>query len=205
MTGEQPNKFKYDANILGYAQVAAEYLNQGTEEGVALAGKSLELILKDIRKTQELPNWMTAHLADPEEMHKTIKSQLEDYNEFKGKQTIGDLTKQYSNDISRYLGNNTEVAKNVLEGFKDEKYTDMLKKMGKAKYILDGKKNFGIGSDEDVAGAEKTIKKYSNIIKTFTRLERQYLKRFRDRVEDEIIKEEFNEMYPKPEELAEAA
>ncbi len=197
---EAKNKFNYDANILGYANVAAEYLNQGTEEGMAFAGKSLELIMKDVDKDKVLPSWIKNTLTNPEVVHKTIESQLTDYNEFKGKQTVNDLIGQYSNDISKYLGDNAESAKKELESFKDEKYSDILKKVGKAKYLLDGKKKFGIGSDEDIAGAEKIVKKYSNLIQTFGILEKQYFAKFRARVEDEVVKDVFKEMYKPKEE-----
>ncbi|MFA5070873.1 MAG: hypothetical protein WC511_00705 [Candidatus Pacearchaeota archaeon] len=195
------NKFNYDANILGYAQVAEEYLSQGTREGVALAGKALELILKDVEKSQVLPSWIKSTLTNPEVIHKTIESQLSDYSEFKGKQTVGDLIGQYSNDISKYLGDNAEAAKKELESFKDEKYSSILKKIKTAKDMLALKKDGSDKiSDEDAAGAEKTIKKYKNLTSTFSMLEGLYLSKFKARVEEEVVKENFKEMYKPKEE-----
>jgi hypothetical protein len=190
-------KSNYNPNILGYAQVAAEYLNQGTDEGVKLAKKSLELILKDIGK---LEPWVNDVLTNPEVIPKTIEAQLASYNEFKGKQTVNDLIGQYSADISKYIGDNAEAAKKELEGFKDEKYSDIIKKVGKSKYIIDGNKKFGIGSEEDVASAKKTMEKYQKVIQTFGMLERQYLSKFKTRVEDEVVKESLKEMYKPKEE-----
>lgn len=198
---DDKNKFNYDANILGYAQVAAEYLSQGTQEGVALAGKSLELILKDVEKSQVLPSWIKSTLINPEVIHKTIESQLSDYNEFKGKQTVGDLIGQYSNDISKYLGDNAEAAKKELESFKDEKYSSILKKIKTAKDMLALKKDGSDKiSDEDTAGAEKTINKYKKLTSTFSMLEGLYLSKFKARVEEEVVKENFKEMYKPKEE-----
>lgn len=198
---EDKNKFKYDANILGYAQVAAEYLNQGTEQGVAFARKSLELILKDVDKDKVLPSWIKSTLTNPEVIHKTIESQLSDYNEFKGKQTVGDLIGQYSNDISKYLGDNAETAKKELEGFKDEKYSSILKKVKTAKDMLALKKDGSDKiSDEDATGAEKTIKKYEKLTSTFNMLEGLSFSKFKVKVEEELYKDALKEMYKPKEE-----
>jgi hypothetical protein len=198
---DDKNKFNYDANILGYAQVAEEYLSQGTREGVALAGKSLELILKDVDKDKVLPSWIKSTLTNPEVIHKTIESQLSDYNEFKGKQTVGDLIGQYSNDISKYLGDSAEAAKKELEGFKDEKYSNILKKVKTAKDMLALKKDGSDKiSDEDAAGAEKTIKKYEKLTATFNMLEGLYLSKFKAKVEEESVKDVLKEMYKPKEE-----
>jgi hypothetical protein len=195
--GDKKPELKYDWNILGYAQVAEEYLSQGTNEGVALAKKSLELILKDAKISDPA---LVHTVTDPEVIHKTIENQLNLYNQFKEDQTVSNLIGQYSADISKYLGENAKVAKKELEGFKDEKYSDIIKKFGKSKHIIDGNKKFGLGSEEDVASAKKTMEKYQKVIQTFGMLERQYLSKFKARVEDEVVKESLKEMYKPKEE-----
>jgi hypothetical protein len=201
--GDKKPELKYDWNILGYAQVAAEYLNQGTDEGVNFAQKSLELILRDAKISDPA---LIKTVTDPEVIHKTIENYLTVYRQFKVDQTVGDLITQYSNDISKYLGESAEGAKKELEGFKDEKYSDIIKKIDDSNDILKMKKkdNKRIKiSDEDVSGAEKTMKKYQKLIQTFSKIERLYLSEFRLKVEKEDAKDSLKEMYKPQEEQEE--
>jgi len=194
---EKLPELKYDWNLLGNALVAAKYL-QGGEKGVPFAKKSLELILSDA-KIQD--PWIVKTVTDPEVLNKTIDSQLETYEQYKGEQTVGDLLNYYSNDISKYLGNSAKVAHEELERFKKEKYSNILKKIEKANYIIKGKK-YDRSSDKEVEAAEKTIEKYQKVPLTFSLLEGLYQGKFRTRVEEEVTKEGLRELY-KPKESEE--
>ena len=199
--GDKKPELKYDWNILGYAQVAAEYLNQGTDEGVNLAQRSLELILRDAKISDPA---LIRTVTDPEVIHKTIENQLGVYSQFKGDQTIGNLIERYSNDISKYLGDYAEYANKELEGFKDEKYSDIIKKIDDSNDVLKMKeKNNKIIkiSDEEIESAKKTIEKYHKLIQTLGRAEKIYLSKFKTRVLEEEATESLKEMYkPKEEE-----
>src|SRR3990172_5471309 len=94
-------KLNYDWNLLGNARIAGEYLEQG-EQGVPFAKKGLELILGDAKIVDP---WVVQTVTDPEVIHKTITNQLRAYNQYKGRQAVGDMVVRYSGDISKYLGN----------------------------------------------------------------------------------------------------
>lgn len=196
MENEQPT-LNYDWNLLGNAQVAQQYLAQG-KEGVPFAKKSLELILSDANIKDP---WIVQTVTDPEILRKTIENQLETYQQYKGNQTVGDLLDYYSNDISKYLGDNAEIANEELARFTKEKYSDILKKIEEAKYIIKGKE-YGRSSDKEIEAAKKTIEKYQKVPLTFNLLERLYSGRFGTRVEEEVAKDHFKELY-KPKESEE--
>lgn len=187
---EKLPELKYDWNLLGNARIAAEYL-KGGEKGLPFVKKSLELILKDA-KIQD--PWILQTLTDPEVINKTINSQLESYGQYKGEQTVGDLLKYYSTDMSKYLGGNAEIALKELSKFKREKYSDIVKKIEKEEYIIEGKE-FGRSSDEEVKAAKKTIEKYQKASLTFNLLEGLSLGKFRMRVEEEVTKDGLRELY----------
>lgn len=197
MENERQPTLNYDWNLLGNAQVAQQYLAQG-KEGVPFAKKSLELILSDAEIGDP---WIVQTVTDPEVLNKTIKNQLETYGQYKGDQTIGDLLDYYSKDISNYLGNSARVASEELARFKKEKYSDIIKKLDKARYIIKGKE-YNRSSDKEVKVAEKTIEKYQKIPLTFNLLEGSYLGRFRTKVEEEVTKDGLRELY-KPKESKE--
>ena len=196
MENKQPT-LSYDWNLLGNAQVAQQYLAQG-KEGVPFAKKSLELILSDAEIRDP---WIVQTVTDPEVLNKTIKNQLETYGQYKGDQTIGDLLNYYSKDISKYLGNSAKVASEELKKFRKEKYSDIIKKINKSNYIIEGKK-YDRSSDKEVEVAEKTIEKYQKVPLTFNLLEGLYFGRFRTRVEEEVTKDGLRELY-KPKESKE--
>jgi len=192
-TEEKKPNLNYDWYLLGCADIAKQYLKQG-EEGIPLAQKSLELMLKDAKIFDP---WIVNTVTDPKVIPKTIENQLQTYNQFRADQTVEDLIGRYDEDISRYLGENAGNVANDLGEFMGEKYNDIVKKVGEAKYILDGKKKFNRGSDEEVEEAEKTMEKYQKVIATIQMLEGQRLSKFRMRVEEEVVKENFQELYKK--------
>lgn len=194
---EKLPELNYDWNLLGNALVAAKYL-QGGEKGVPFAKKSLELILSDA-KIQD--SWIVKTVTDPEVLNKTIDSQLETYEQYKGEQTVGDLLNYYSNDISKYLGNSVKVAHEELKRFKKEKYSDIVKKIEEEKYIIKGKE-FGRSSDKEVEAAKKILEKYNKVSLTFNLLEGLSLGKFGMRVEEEVTKDGLRELY-KPKESKE--
>lgn len=189
MENEKPT-LNYDWNLLGNARVAQQYLAQG-KEGVPFAKKSLELILSDAKIND---SWIVQTVTDPEVLRKTIENQLETYQQYKGDQTIGDLLNYYSNDISKYLGSNEKIALKELSSFKKEKYSDILKKIEEAKYIIKGKE-YGRSSDKEIEAAKRTIEKYQKVSLTFNLLEGLYSGRFGTRVEEEVAKDSFKELY----------
>jgi hypothetical protein len=145
LTPEEKPNLSYDWNLLGYAQVAQEYFNKGSEEGMHLAKKSLELILKDAKVDDP---WIVNTVTDPKVLSKTIESQLETYNQFQKDQIVGDILDYYGADLDNYIDGGVSKAKQDLKGFVNEKYTDVISKINKAQHILKGKKEHDIGSDE---------------------------------------------------------
>ena len=183
-------QLSYDWNLLGNAQIAGQYLEQG-EAGMPFARKSLELILKDANIQDP---WIVRTVTDPEVLYKTIESQLRTYSQFKENQTVKEIINFYSGDIQKYLGNNTETAIKELSKFSDKKYSDILKEIEKLKYIIDGKK-YGRSSEEEVEESKKAIEKYQNVARTFGILETLSSGRFRTRVEEEMTKDTLKIMY----------
>jgi hypothetical protein len=192
------SELKYDYRILANASVAASYLKQG-EQGLPYAKKSLELILKDAKITDP---WVRKTVTDPAVMQKALKSQLETYSECAEKETVGDLLTPYENDLKKYLGDNFQAYQTDLESLKDEKFSDIGKQIERADYIIKGNKKHKLFSDEEVKGAEGTINKYQRIIAAIQTLQERDLTKFKRKVEDAVLSDEFAELY-KPEEKEE--
>jgi hypothetical protein len=191
---ELPN-LSYDWNLLGNANVAGEYLKKG-RDGVPYTQKSLELILKDANISDP---WIINTVTDPEVVRKTVANQLETYNQFKERQTIGDLTTYYSTDLSKYLGDNSKYAHDELGGFAKEKLSDILRNIEEADYIIKGGK-LGKNSAEEVEAAEKAKEKYEKVAHTFDILQGLHYGKFRTRVEEGVAVDVLNDMYsPKKE------
>jgi hypothetical protein len=179
----------YDWNNLKYAEVAGQYLEQLGEKGLPYAKKSLEIILEDCEIKDP---WIVKTVTDPNVLAKTIQSQLETYNQCRGEQTVGDLL-QYQ-EIEKYLGGNMKNAEVELNPFLGENYENIIKKVAKAKYIIEGKEH-DISSDKDVEDAKRIMKKYEKLIVTMDLLEQKKTSEFRNRVEDGVIKDSLKKLY----------
>jgi len=200
--GDNLPKLSYDWNMLAPIQVVAQHLSQG-EDGIPYAQKSLELILKDTKNNDPAINNV---LKDPEVLPKIFKSYNDTYNQFRSEQTVGGFLKYHGNDLTKYLGEDSERVPEELAPFMNMKYSDLGKKIGELKYIIDGKK-YGKTSDDEVKVAEEEMAKYQKVTQTLSRLEAPVLARFNVRVEEELSKDVLGALYPKPktEEQAEAA
>ncbi len=186
----------YDWNKLELAQVAQSYLKTGDENGMPLAKKSLELMLEDIGAEPVSRGILT----DPEVAGKTINNYLREYSVHKADQTIKDFIAYHGKNIEKYVAENTPQFQEELAPFMDKKYGDILMENEKAKHILKGKEEYGLGSDKDVEDAKKTVEKYEKVITTITMLEGRKLTQLRNRVEDEVTKNNFKMLYaPKKE------
>jgi hypothetical protein len=180
----------YDWNLLGNAAVAFDYLKRG-KEGVPYVQKSLEYILKDANIKDP---WIVQTVTDPEVLRKTIANQLSTYNQFKEKQTIGDLITYYNDDLTKYLGDNFENANKELSGFSNLKMSEILREIDEANYIIKGGK-LGKSTKEQVEEAEKIAEKYEKITNTFEILQSLRYGKFRTRVEEGVATEALNQMY----------
>ena len=191
---ELPN-LSYDWNLLGNANVAQEYLKRG-RDGVPYTQKSLELILSDANIQDP---WIINTVTDPEVVRKTVANQLETYNQFKERQTIGDLITYYNTDLSKYLGDNFESTNKELGTFAKMKYADLEREIEEADYIIKGGK-LGKNSDEEVEDAEKNKEKFGKVVHTFGILQGLHYGKFRTRVEEGVAVDVLNEMHsPKKE------
>jgi hypothetical protein len=180
----------YDWNLLGYAAVAGEYLKKG-KNGVPYTQKSLEYILGDAKINDP---WIVETVTDPEVLRKTVENQLNLYNKFKARQTIGDLTAYYNTDLSKYLGNNFESANAELGEFAGEKHADIERKISEADYVIEGGK-LGKSSDEEVVKAKEIKEKYEKVTNTFDILQGMRYGKFRTRVEEGMAIDVLNSMY----------
>lgn len=187
---ENSSNLSYDWNLLGYAAVAGDYLKRG-REGVPYAQKSLEYILKDANIKDP---WIVQTVTDPEVLRKTIANQLTTYNQFKEKQTIGELTDYYNGDLVKYLGGNFENAHKELSGFSNLKMSEILRKIEEAEYTIKGGK-IGKSTKEQVEEAEKVVAKYEKVTNTFDILQSLHYGKFRTRVEEGVATEALNQMY----------
>jgi len=190
-----PETLGYNPLDLMYAQVAGEYLNQGTEEGVALAQKSLEKILEK----RNLENWNSKTVQDPNIIQKTIKNQLDDYNAYKSNQTIGELIKYNGKSLDKYVEGGSQRVQEELSEFVDMKYGDVEKEIAIAKYIIDGEK-LGVRSKEEVEKAKEKIQKYQKVALTIEMASQRDLSKFKSEVEDnageDSLKKVIKELYP---------
>ena len=91
------DNFPYDYKLLANAQVAAQLLKEGGKKGSQLAGKALEMILRDTKMCD--PATLKV-LTDPEVVRKTIESQLSSYQKCRGEETIAELINCYEGDLS---------------------------------------------------------------------------------------------------------
>lgn len=180
----------YDWNLLGNAVIAFDYLKRG-KEGVPYVQKSLEYILKDANIKDP---WIVQTVTDPEVLRKTISNQLATYNQFKEKQTIGELTAYYNNDLTKYLGNNFENANKELSNFSSLKMSEILRKIEEAEYTIKGGK-IGKSTKEQVEEAEKVVAKYEKVTNTFDILQSLHYGKFRTRVEEGVATDALNQMY----------
>lgn len=189
---EKKSGLAYDFNILGYSQIAAQYLKKGD---MASAGKSLELIAKDAKVSDP---WMQAILANPKSTEIAIQSAMQTYAQFSQKQTVGDLLSYYSNDISKYIDGGIERAQEDLKGFTGTEYSKIMREYLKAERVQEG-----LDSKEDVEKAKKTLEKYSTVMSTIDMAQSLRASEFELRVKKEVMKDSFKEMYPKREEKKE--
>lgn len=191
----------YDWNKLELAQAAASYLQKGDENLVPLAKKSLELLLENIGHTD---SWLGQTVKEAP-LGKAINNCLTEYATHKSDQTIKDYLQYHDETIEKYVGENASVLQDELASFMDMKYGDVAKEVEKAKYILKGKEEHNLGSDEEVEKAEKTIKKYKKLTSTINMLESKKISELKNRVEDEVYKDNFKVLYTKQEEREEYA
>jgi len=180
----------YDWNLLGYAAVAGDYLKKG-RDGVPYTQKSLEYILSDANIRDP---WIVETVTDPEVLRKTVANQLNLYNKFKERQTIGDLTAYYNTDLSKYLGDNFENANKELSGFSNLKMSEILRKIEEAEYTIKGGK-IEKSTKEQVEEAEKVVVKYEKVTNTFDILQSLKFGKFRTRVEEGVAVDALNSMY----------
>jgi len=193
-------ELNYDWYLLGNAEVAAQYLQQG-KEGVPLAKKGLELILEDIGS--QAP-WIVNTVTDERVLPLTFQNQLADYKRYRDVQTVGDLIGRYKGDLEKYLGKEgVEVALGELDEFAEMRYSQVNDKMGELNHIIEGKK-YGRSTETEVKKAKNQLEKYAKVKQTFNLLEGLYHGRFRIRLEgkamEEGTREALREMYMPSEE-----
>lgn len=190
-----PENLGYNPHILGYAQVANEYLNQGDERGLKLAQKSLEKICEK----SNLPNWVSKSVQDPTIIHKTIENQLSDYNTYINSQTVNDLLKYNGKSLDKYIDGGSQRVQEELSEFVNMKYEDLKKEIAKTKYIIDGEK-FDKSSKEEVEKAKEKYQKYQKVALTIGLTTQQDFYDFKREVEDNVnvgtMKDSFKELYP---------
>ncbi len=188
--GEGLPNLSYDWNLLGNARVAAQYLSQG-KEGLAFARKSLELILQDAEIQDP---WIISTVTDPEVVRKTIRSQLETYEQFRGEQTVQDLTERYEGKLSDLLEDEAETALSELGEFSGRKYGEILKEIDTLDYVIEGKK-YDRSTYEEVETAKEQKERYEKVNHTIELLEGLSSMNFRTRVEEAVTKDALREMY----------
>ena len=194
---EKPLKDRlgYNHNYLELgASVAENYLKQG-EAGIPIARKSLELLLKDIGFSDP---WISKTVTDPSIVSKTIENMLDTYYKATKDETVSEIFDFYKEDFEKYLGGNS-VAKDELKPYMDKDYSKILWEYEKAGHVIEGKEKYDLGSNEEVDSAKKTIEKYQKLIRTIGMIKSRKQSQFRNRVEDEVTKENFDKMYPKKE------
>ena len=183
-------KLSYNPNHLELAKIAGEYLNRG-EEGIPYAQKSLELMLKD---TGHADPWIKRTFGDPSVISKAIKSALETYQQYSKDEKVGEILDFYKEDFQKYLGGN-KIAEKELKPFLNENYNQIEQEYRKASHIRKGEEEHNVGSDKEIESAKKVIEKYKNVLLTIQTIKQRAYSKFKDRVEDEITKDIFKQMY----------
>lgn len=188
--GQEENllNLDYDWYLLGNAQVAAQYLQQG-KEGLPLAKKSLEMILDDAHIKDP---WLINTVTDSSVVPLTIQNQLKTYSQYRERQTVGDLMARYDADLSKYLGEHADAARQELGKVAGQRLSEVAENIEEAGIIIKEHK-FGRSTDEEVAKAKKTKEQYGRVQNTLDALERHYRNDFRMRVEGEASEESIRE------------
>ena len=190
--GRYKEKITGDFHNLGYAQIADNYLKQGGNQGVALAQKCLEKIL--IENNVSDP-WIISTVKNPKIIKETIDSQLNDYNECKGEETIGELIKYHSGTLNDYSKGVSERILNEFNGLLNVRYKDIEEKIKLANYKIQGEK-LGQTTKKDAEQAKKELEIYEKLGATISIAENSRLKGFEMGVEGSLNKEAFNQFYP---------
>lgn len=185
-------QLNYDWRKLELAEVAESYLKDQGERGIPYAQKSLELLLEDIGVKD---SWLVKTISDPQVIQKTIKNQLEFYNKYQQEETVGDLLKYHSKTLEGYLKADSKKAFEEFKSFENKKYSDIEKEVAKAQYMIKGKKQFELGSDEDIKKYEKTIKKYEKVMTVVSILKAKNKDELRRKVDDAQMKDSFKYLF----------
>ncbi len=196
------DKFNYDYNTLGYAQIAEQYLKQGGQEGVLLAQKSLEKILTEAKVSDP---WNVKTITDPKVLQKTIENQLGDYNQCKSEEKIEDLIDYHSGTFEEYSQGGSSRVREKLKDVLKMTYGELSFEAEKIKDKINGVK-FGRTTKEDAETLKETLNVYQEVLSTIMLGESPRLDKFRSEVEYSFNKEMFKKMYPvKEQEEAQAA
>lgn len=190
----------YDWHKLELYEIANEFLSQG-KQGIPLAKKSLEMILKDKDISGSDPISIT--FKDPRVMELAIKNGLKIYQEAYSEQTLGDLVKSNEDALKSYAGENAEKIKKELEPFYGKKMKDIMKEMEKAEHIIKGEE-LGLNSEEQAKSAKEEYNKYAKIYTAINLLEEKRKSGLRRKVEDAYHKDAFNDLFAEEEEKAES-
>jgi len=182
----------YDFHELVGAKVADNYLKQGGREGVVLAKKSLETILQNIDRYEP---YVEDILTDPKNLEAAIKGQLETYNKYRDKETIAELINYHSNAFESYSAGGSERVKAEYNELLNMTYGEIMYKKEFADYIIKGEE-FGRSSKQEAENAKKKSEKYQKLITTISLGENAELSEFKTGVEDNTMRETFNQMYP---------
>jgi|WetSurMetagenome_2_1015567.scaffolds.fasta_scaffold230525_3 hypothetical protein len=183
---------KYDFHQLLGAQVAGEYLSQGGEQGVVFAKKSLESVLKSIKRYEP---YVESILTDPKNLEATINGQLDTYNKCKSEETVGELIDYDSKTFEGYSVGGTQRVKDEFSELLKLTYADLMYKQELANYVAKGEK-FGKSTAEEVEKAKEEVKMYQKLITTISLGENERLSKIRTAGEKDMAKQTFNQMYP---------
>lgn len=189
------DEFKYDYNLLANAQVAAQLLKEGGKAGPQLAGKALEMILADTKMYD--PAGIKV-LTDPDVVRKTIESQLFHYQRCKGEDTVAELIQYNESDLEKYVQGGVARVRTEFGDLLDKPYSEIEKALAKAEYIIKGEEH-GRSTKSEVEAAKKVAEKYQRLIHTIGILEEKRTSEFRAKVDEELRKENYAQLYKEPE------
>jgi len=191
MTTTIAQQLSYDPELLGLSQVAGQYLQQG-EQGLPIARKALELLLIDMKVADPA---LVRTVTDPKVIEKTLKNQADVYEEHRAQQTVGDMLRTYQVGLEAYLGTEKAAkARAELQGFENQKYGDITRKLAQAEHIIKG---FKIGSNtkEEAEAAQKTLTEHQKLMATISILRQARMSAFGQRTETAYAEDALNELY----------
>ena len=176
-----------------YGAVAGRFIKQSPE----LAKKALEALVKSdyLPLDDATKEYLIKSTSDPKGpgVKLAAETYANAYSNEKSALTIGNLIQYYEDTLRGYLDQKeVEPIRVEFKGFAKETYGDIMKKVGRASYVLEGEGKYNF-SDKEKEEARSVVETYSNLLQFLKTMDEVKIKPLMDKIQNDSIKDNLKE------------